>query len=47
MFTGKRLRQYLAYAVLDKQTAPERKPPVKAKRATPRRGPERNPAYLA
>ena len=47
MFTGKRLRQYLAYTVLDKQTDPERKPPVKAKRATPRRGPERNPAYLA
>jgi hypothetical protein len=47
MFTGKRLRQYLAYTVLDKQTEPERKPPVKAKRATPRRGPERNPAYLA
>lgn len=47
MLTGKRLRQYLAYTVLDKEPEPERKPPVKAKRATPRRGPERNAAYLA
>ena len=47
MLNGKRLRQYLAYTVLDKQTEPERKPPVKAKRATHRRGPERDVQYLA
>ena len=47
MLTGERLRQYLAYKVLDRESEPERKPPVKAKRATPRRGPERSPAYLA
>jgi hypothetical protein len=47
MFTGKRLQQYLAYAILDQRSAPERKPPVKAKRATPRRGPERDKDYKA
>jgi hypothetical protein len=47
MLTGKQLRQYLAYKVLDRESEPERKPPVKANRATARRGPERNPAYLA
>jgi hypothetical protein len=47
MLTGKRLRQNVADKVLDRESEPERKPPVKAKRATPRRGPERNPAYLA
>ena len=47
MLTGKRLRQYLAYKVLDRAMEPERKPPAKAKPATPRRGRERNNAYLA
>lgn len=47
MLTGKQLRSYLAYAVHERKPEPERKPPAKAKRATPRRGPERNPAYLA
>ncbi len=48
MLSGKRLRQYLAYAVLDRKTeTPARKPPAKAKRSTPRRGPERDAKYLA
>jgi hypothetical protein len=51
MLTGKRLRQYLAYAVHDQKTepTPARKPPAKAKRATPkqRRGPDRDEDYRA
>jgi hypothetical protein len=47
MLTGKRLRQYLAYTVLKRKAEPERKPMQKAKRATPRRGPERNEPYKA
>ena len=47
MLTGERLRQYLAYKVLDLQSEPERKPPVKAKGATPRCGPDRDAAHLA
>ncbi len=47
MLSGKALRRYLAYAVHGRtDPAPERKPPAKAKRATPRRGPERSPAFL-
>jgi hypothetical protein len=49
MLTGERLRQYLAYKVLDLQSEPERKPPVKAKGATPRRArtatPRTSPVY--
>lgn len=47
MLTGKRLRQYLAYQVHGRETPPERKPPAKAKRSTPRRGPERDAKYRA
>jgi hypothetical protein len=47
MLTGKQLRQYLGYAVHDRKPEPERKPMKKAKRATPRRGPERNEPYKA
>jgi hypothetical protein len=47
MLTGKKLRAYLAYAVHGIETPPERKPPVKAKRAGTRRGPARDADYRA
>jgi hypothetical protein len=47
MLSGKQLRAYLAYAVHDRTSEPERKPPVKAKRSTPRRGPTRDEDYKA
>lgn len=46
MLSGKKLRQYLAYAVHGRTEAPARKPPAQAKRATPRRGPARDAKYL-
>lgn len=50
MLTGKKLRSFLAYAVHDVKTPlaeTPRKPPIRAKRATPRRGPERDAKYRA
>ena len=47
MLSGKRLRQYLARTVLGYKPAPASKPICQAKRATPRRGPERDTKYLS
>lgn len=47
MLTRKQLRPYLAYVVLGIKSTPKRKPPIRAKRATPRKGPPRSEAYKA
>lgn len=46
MLTGKQLRQYLAYMVHGRKSEAPRKPPAKARQSA-RRGPVRDPKYLA